>query len=134
MIEFKNVSKTYDNKQYAMSNINIKIEKRWIQDFSWSSGAGKSTFIKLLLREVEATSGTIILGDTIVNRTERIYLTIEEKLEGGFPGFLDWYLLYSYIKCCFCYEGCGGSLIGNKKKVPMALSMVGLSSKFKQFP
>ena len=85
MIEFKDVSKTYDNKQYALSNINIKIEKGEFVFLVGPSGAGKSTFIKLLLREVETTSGTIRLGKTVVNELKRKNCpTIEEKLEWFF--------------------------------------------------
>ncbi|NLM34645.1 MAG: cell division ATP-binding protein FtsE [Clostridiales bacterium] len=135
MIEFKNVSKTYDNKQYALSNINIKIEKGEFVFLVGPSGAGKSTFIKLLLREVEATSGTIILGDTIVNKLKRKDLPYyRRKIGMVFQDFRLIPTLSVYENVAFAMRVVEAPYREIRKRVPMALSMVGLSSKFKQFP
>ena len=46
MIEFKGVSKVYDNNVKALSNVNIKINSGDFVFLVGPSGAGKSTFIK----------------------------------------------------------------------------------------
>ena len=135
MIEFKDVSKTYDNKQYALSNINIKIEKGEFVFLVGPSGAGKSTFIKLLLREVEATSGTIILGNTVVNELKRKELPYyRRKIGMVFQDFRLIPTLSVYENVAFAMRVVEAPHREIRKRVPMALSMVGLSSKFKQFP
>ena len=50
MIEFKGVSKVYDNNVKALSNVNIKINSGDFVFLVGPSGAGKSTFIKMLLK------------------------------------------------------------------------------------
>ena len=47
MIEFKDVSKVYDNNVKALSNVNIKINSGDFVFLVGPSGAGKSTFIKM---------------------------------------------------------------------------------------
>ena len=63
MIEFRGVSKIYDNNVKALSNINVEIDSGEFVFLVGPSGSGKSTFIKMLLKEVEPTNGKVIVGD-----------------------------------------------------------------------
>ena len=63
MIEFKGVSKIYNNNVKALSNVNVKIDTGEFVFLVGPSGSGKSTFIKMLLKEVEPTTGDVIVGD-----------------------------------------------------------------------
>ncbi|WP_139903889.1 cell division ATP-binding protein FtsE [Clostridium thermarum] len=135
MIEFKGVSKTYDNKQYALSNISIKIDRGEFVFLVGPSGAGKSTFIKLLLREIEPSSGTIMLDDTVVNKLKRRELPFyRRKIGMVFQDFRLIPTLSVYENVAFAMRVIEAPQREIKKKVPMALSLVGLSSKYKQFP
>ena len=71
MIEFKKVTKIYDNNVIALSNIDITIEKGEFVFLVGPSGAGKSTFIKMLLKEVEPTTGSVIINDTDITKLIR---------------------------------------------------------------
>ena len=52
MITFENVTKSYGNGAPALSNLNIEIEDGEFVFVVGTSGSGKSTFIKLLLKEL----------------------------------------------------------------------------------
>ena len=57
MIEFKDVTKVYStNGTKALSNVNIKIEDGEFVFIVGSSGAGKSTFLKLIMHEEKRCS------------------------------------------------------------------------------
>jgi cell division transport system ATP-binding protein len=62
MIEFKNVTKEFTNGFVALKNINLKIESGEFVFIIGSSGAGKTTITKLLLKEEEVTKGKIIVN------------------------------------------------------------------------
>ena len=135
MIEFKDVNKTYDNKQYALSNISIKIERGEFVFLVGPSGAGKSTFIKLLLKEVEPSSGRIMLDDTVVSKLKRRELPYyRRKIGMVFQDFRLIPTLSVYENVAFAMRVIEAPHRDIRKKVPMALSLVGLSSKYKQFP
>ena len=74
MIEFRNVSKTYDTGTEAVHNANFVIEKGDFAFLVGSSGSGKSTLIKLILKEEEPTKGNIIINgkDTTFLKPKRI--------------------------------------------------------------
>ena len=57
MIEFRNVSKTYSTGSEVIHNANFKIEKGEFAFLIGASGSGKSTIIKLILKEENPTSG-----------------------------------------------------------------------------
>ena len=63
MIEFKDVTKIYDsNDTHALEKVNIKIEDGEFVFVVGSSGAGKSTFLKLIMHEEKPTEGEVIVN------------------------------------------------------------------------
>ena len=59
MIHFTNAGHTFKNGTVGLADINLNIEAGEFVYIVGESGAGKSTFAKLLLRELIATSGNI---------------------------------------------------------------------------
>ena len=74
MIEFRNVTKTYNTGTEAVKNANFVIDKGEFAFLVGSSGSGKSTLIKLILKEEEPTSGRIIINgkDTTFLKANRV--------------------------------------------------------------
>ena len=62
MITIQNVSKVYPNGSQAVKNISLQIEKGEFVFIIGTSGSGKSTLIKKLMKELDPTSGQIIIN------------------------------------------------------------------------
>ena len=62
MIDFKNVTKTYEPNITAVRDMNLHIDKGEFVFVIGHSGAGKSTFLKLMLREEKATKGEVMVN------------------------------------------------------------------------
>lgn len=82
MIQFKNVSKVYNNNIFALSNINLKIEKGEFVFLVGPSGAGKTTFVKALLKEVQPTSGDIIVNNLNITKLKRSKIPLYRRKLG----------------------------------------------------
>lgn len=69
---FKNVSFKYSGQEnYALKNLNLTLEAGKRLAVVGLNGAGKTTFIKLLLRLYDVTEGEILLNDINVKRFKR---------------------------------------------------------------
>lgn len=135
MIRFKNVSKIYDNNVKALSDVNIDIEAGEFVFLVGPSGAGKSTFIKMLLKEVEPTTGKVIVGDTDLSTLTRKGIPyFRRKVGMVFQDFRLIPTLNVYENVAFAMKVVEASPREIRRRVPMVLSLVGLSHKYKMFP
>ncbi len=135
MIEFKNVSKVYNNNIFALSNVNVNIEKGEFVFLVGPSGAGKSTFIKMLLKEVQPTKGTITVNNTdITNLKRREIPYYRRKIGVVFQDFRLIPTLNVYENVAFAMRVVEAPLKEIRKKVPVVLSLVGLGNKYKALP
>jgi len=135
VIEFKDVSKSYKNGKLALFNINLKIDKGEFVFLVGSSGAGKSTFIKALLKEEDVTSGTIRVNGKDVRKIPKRKIPKYRRSIGIV--FQDFRLLPNktvYENVAFAMEIIGQSSKNIRRRVPFVLGMVGLSEKAKSYP
>ncbi len=135
MIRFENVSKIYENNVKALSDINIHIGVGEFVFLVGPSGSGKSTFIKMLLKEVEPTNGKVIVGDTDVSKLTRKKVPYFRRKVGMV--FQDFRLIPNlnvYENVAFAMKVVEATPKEIRKRVPMVLSLVGLSHKYKMFP
>jgi cell division transport system ATP-binding protein len=135
MIEFKNVSKLYNNDIFALSKVNVEIERGEFVFLVGTSGAGKSTFVKTILKEINPTSGSIIVNGTdIVNLTRKQIPYYRRKIGVVFQDYRLIPTLNVYENVSFAMRVVEASQREIRKKVPVVLSLVGLSNKYKAFP
>jgi len=135
MIEFSNVSKLYDNNVKALSEVNIKIEAGEFVFLVGPSGSGKSTFIKLLIKEIDPTIGEITVADkklTKLTRSQTPYF--RRRIGMVFQDFRLIPTLNVYENVAFAMRVVEASPKEIRRRVPMVLSLVGLSHKYKMFP
>lgn len=135
MIQFKKVTKIYDNNVIALSNIDITIEKGEFVFLVGPSGAGKSTFMKSLLKEVEPTTGTIMLENIDLSKITRKNVPYYRRKIGVV--FQDFRLIDNlnvYENVAFAMRVIESSPKDIKKKIPLVLDLVGLSKKHMAFP
>lgn len=135
MIEFRNVSKTYDTGTEAVHNANFRIDKGDFTFLVGSSGSGKSTLIKLILKEEEPTSGNIIINgkDTTFLKPKRVPFL---RRSMGVV-FQDFRLLPDrtvYDNVAYAMYIVRSTPRHIRRQVPMVLSLVGLSNKAKMYP
>lgn len=135
MIEFNNVSKIYNNNVKALSDVSVKIDSGDFVFLVGPSGSGKSTFIKMLLKEIEPTMGNITVADRSLSEIKRNQVPYyRRKIGMVFQDFRLIPTLNVYENVAFAMRVVEASQKEIRKRVPMVLSLVGLSHKYKMFP
>lgn len=135
MITFENVSKIYDNGYGALKGVSFHINKGEFVFFVGSSAAGKSTIIKLMMKEENATGGNIIINDIDVNDLRHKEIPYFRRTLGVV--FQDFRLLPNKTvqeNVSFAMEIVGAPSKEIRRNVPLVLSQVGLSNKAKMYP
>lgn len=136
MIEFKNVSKVYaSNGVHALDKVSINIQKGEFVFIVGSSGAGKSTFLKLIMREEKPTSGSIIVNNMHLETMRRSKVPYLRRTMGIV--FQDFRLISKmtvYENVAFAMRCVGKSGDAIKKRVPYILDLVGLGDKADDHP
>ncbi|MBR2591045.1 MAG: cell division ATP-binding protein FtsE [Clostridia bacterium] len=135
MIEFKNVSKVYENGTEALSDISLKIEQGEFVFVVGASGAGKSTFLKLVMREENVTSGDIWINDFHLPTLKRKQIPKFRRSMGIV--FQDFRLIPKmtvFDNVAFAMRVVGAKEADIRRRVPHALELVALSHKARSFP
>lgn len=135
MIELKEVTKEYSKGIAALNGINLKIDKGEFVFIVGDSGSGKSTLIRLLLKELEPTSGTITIMKKNLGLMKHKAIPFYRRKMGVV--FQDFRLLQDrnvYENIAFALRVTETPTRVLKKKVPAALSLVGLAQKYKSYP
>ncbi|MDT0267845.1 cell division ATP-binding protein FtsE [Streptomyces sp. DSM 44915] len=136
MIRFDNVSKTYPRQQApALSGVSLEVERGEFVFLVGSSGSGKSTFLRLLLREERASTGTVhVLGKDLGRLSNWKVPQVRRQLGTVFQ---DFRLLPNKTvgeNVAFALEVIGKPRGQIRKTVPEVLDLVGLGGKDDRMP
>ena len=135
MITFKNVSKMYPNGTHALNHVNLQIDEGEFVFIVGSSGAGKSTFLKLIMCEERPSEGEIVVNDTVVTDLRRGQIPYLRRTMGIV--FQDFRLIDNmnvYDNVAFAMHVVGASNKEIRRRVPYILSLVDLQDKAKSKP
>lgn len=135
MIQFENVYKEYSNGVMALSNINFHVPKGDFVFLVGSSGAGKSSLIKLLIREEDVTRGKILIdGENITKLRKSRIPKLRRDISVVFQDYrlLDKKTVFENVAYALEIQGESKSVI--KSKVNRALELVNLTGKQSYYP
>ena len=135
MIDFENVSKTYPNGTNALHNVSLHIDKAEFVFIVGASGAGKSTFLKLIMREEVPTSGEITINGNKLSKLKKRHVPYLRRHMGIV--FQDFRLIDKmnvFDNVAFAMRAVGENTATVKKRVPYVLDLVGLKDKMKCKP
>ena len=135
VIEFKHVSKTYDNGTNALKDVSITINDGEFVFIVGASGAGKSTFLKIIMREQVPNSGSVVINNFDLNKIKKRDIPKFRRTMGIV--FQDFRLIPTmtvYDNVAFAMRVIGAKEKEISKRVPYVLSLVGLNSKARQLP
>jgi cell division transport system ATP-binding protein len=135
MIIFEHVTKQYPPDIYGLRDLSVKIEAGEFVSIVGQSGAGKTTFAKMLIAEERPTQGRIIIGGWDITQIPSREIP-ELRRQIGVV-FQDYKLLSRktvYENVAFALEVAGTASARICEIVPQVLKIVGLENKMHLFP
>ncbi len=135
MIHMENVSKIYDNGAVALDRASVDIESGEFVFIVGASGAGKSTFIKMLFREELPTSGELVVNGHDIRKMTRKEVPYLRRELGVI--FQDYRLLPDktvFENVAFAMQVIEAPRRLMQRSVNSVLDVVGLRDKYKCFP
>lgn len=136
MIEFKNVTHTYNETDTkGADNLNFKIQKGEFVFITGPTGAGKTTLVKLILKEESPDRGVIFVNGTNILRFKRRGLPLYRRNIGiVFQNgrLIPYKTVAENIE--FALYAVGNSKADVKNMVPQILKLTGMSHKADSYP
>jgi cell division transport system ATP-binding protein len=136
VIRFEDVSKVYEGQQRAaLKNVSLEVEKGEFVFLVGTSGSGKSTFLRLILREYRATRGHVYVAGKDISKLPAWKIPGLRRQIGTV--FQDFRLLPGktvHENVAFALQVIGKPSSVIKKVVPETLELVGLSGKGDRLP
>jgi cell division transport system ATP-binding protein len=135
VIEFRGVSKLYAAGDVGLDQATFSVDRGEFVFLVGSTGSGKSTVMRLLIKEIEPSEGSIRVAGHILEEVQRKRIPFYRRNIGVV--FQDFKLLPSrtvYDNVAYALQVTGGSRKEIRAKVPDILRLTGLSTKLHNYP
>lgn len=135
IIAMDHITKQYSTGVDALTDVSLRIHKGEFVFLVGKSGSGKSTFIKLLMKELDPTSGKLFVGGRQVTKLTRKQVSLYRRQIGVV--FQDFRLLKNktvYDNIAFAQRIIGMTGKETALHVPVILDLVGLKDKADAYP
>jgi cell division transport system ATP-binding protein len=135
VVDFRDVTKVYDGGSVGLERASMKINRGEFVFLVGPTGCGKSTCIRLLMKELEPTKGEIDIAGKTLGEIPRSRVPYLRRNIGTV--FQDYKLLPNrtiYDNVAYSLQVIGESRSEIRRKVPDILRMVGLSTKLHNLP
>src|SRR5919107_587618 len=135
VVEFRDVTKVYDGGSVGLERATMKIGRGEFVFLVGPTGCGKSTCIRLLMKELEPTKGEIDIAGKTLGDIPRSRVPYLRRNIGTV--FQDFKLLPNrtvYDNVAYSLQVIGESRQEIRRKVPDILRLVGLSTKLHSYP
>jgi cell division transport system ATP-binding protein len=136
VIRFENVTKTYAGQsRAALDDVSVEVDKGEFVFLVGASGSGKSTFLRLVLREARPTQGKVYVAGKEINRLASWKVPSLRRQIGTV--FQDFRLLPNKTvgeNVAFALQVIGKPRAHINKVVPETLELVGLEGKGERMP
>jgi len=135
VVEFRDVTKIYDGGSVGLERATMKIGRGEFVFLVGPTGCGKSTCLRLLMKELEPTQGELAIAGRTLGEVQRSRVPYLRRNIGAI--FQDYKLLPNrtiYDNVAYSLQVIGSPRAEIRRKVPDILRMVGLSTKLHNFP
>ena len=135
VVEFDHVTKVYDDGTLGLENASTVIREGEFVFLVGPTGCGKSTFIRLMMKEFDATEGHLYVAGRDITKMDRDRIPFLRRNIGAV--FQDFKLLPNrtvYDNVAYSLLVTGASRSEIRQKVPHSLRLVGLSTKLHNYP
>ena len=135
VVELKDVTKVYPGGSVGLERVSLRIGRGEFVFLVGPTGCGKSTTLRLLLKEMEPTEGDILIAGRNIGQIPRKKVPFLRRNIGVV--FQDYKLLPNrtvYANVAYSLEVIGESRQSIRRKVPDILRLVGLSTKLHNYP
>jgi cell division transport system ATP-binding protein len=134
-VEFRGVSKVYEGGSVALERVWLRIGRGEFAFLVGPTGCGKSTFMRLMLKEIEPSKGDVcIAGHSLSDIPRRKVPRLRRNIGVVFQDFKLLPNRTVYDNVAYSLQVIGESRQSIRRKVPDILRLVGLSTKLHNYP
>jgi cell division transport system ATP-binding protein len=135
IIELRDVTKVYPGGHMALDRVSLAINRGEFAFLVGPTGCGKSTLIKMLIRELDATEGSVrIAGRDIGALPEKKIPLLRRNIGTVFQDFKLLSDRTVYDNVAYALKVIGANRAEIRRQVPETLRLVGLSTKLHSYP